>query len=162
MNKFLTFTYNLVKDTRCYIDAQIDNVKLRTIKGLSQGTSSLASLLIIFILVGTFVTVLSLAFVIWLGKVLGNYALSAFIVAGVLLLIIVILFLLRKQLFRDKFVSMYADVFFRKENKPLGLRDQEALDEAIIQTEARAKDCFSPKKDIGENILSIILRLLLK
>lgn len=161
MSSFLAFTYNVFKEARCYVDAQVDNLKLRTIKGLSKGTSSLASLLIIFILFGTFVTVLSAAFVLWIGKALNNYVLGAFIVAGVLLIVIMVLYLLRKRLFHNWFVPMYTDVFYKKENKPLGLRDQETLDDAIIQTEMRANDCFSTEH-ISEDLLTMLLRFLLK
>ena len=161
MSNFLAFTYNLVKDARSYVDARVDNLKLRSIKGLSEGTSSLASLLLIFIVLGAFVTVLSFALVLLLGELLNSYALGAFIMAGVLLLLLVILLLCRKRLFKDNFVAMYTDVFYKKEEKPLGLRDQETLDDAIIQTEMRAKDCFSAET-MSENMLSMLLRFLLK
>jgi len=161
MSNFLGFTYNLVNETRTYVDAQIDNVKLRSIKGLSEGTSSLASLLLIFNVIGAFVIVLSFALVLLIGELLHSYALGALLVACVLLLVVVVLLLCRKRLFKDKFVSMYADVFYQKENKPLGLKDQETLDEVIVQNDSRIKDCFSTKH-MSEDLLSLILRFLLK
>ena len=90
MSKFSAPADNLVSETRGYIDAQIDNVKLRTVKGLSQGTSAIASLLLIFIVANALVLALSFALVLWLGEVLDSYAGAAFIVAGILLLLLVV------------------------------------------------------------------------
>ena len=176
MNKFLAPADHLVDETRGYIDAQIDNVKLRSVKGLSQGTSAIAGLLLIFIFVGALVTALSFAVVLWLGEVLGSYAKAAFIMAGVLLIILVVLFLLRKRLFKDSFVSMYIDVFYQKGSKPLGLKGQEELDEAILQSETRIKkeetgisdaftqmkEFYSPKNLLSESLLTLALHLLSK
>ena len=174
MNKFLAPADHLVHETRGYIDAQIDNVKLRSVKGLSQGTSAIAGLLLIFIFIGALVTALSFAVVLWLGEVLHIYAKAAFIMAGVLLLVLVVLFLLRKHLFKNSFVSMYTDVFYQKENKPIGLKSQEGLDMAIHQAESRIKEeeegisyaftdmkeFYTPKNLLSESLLSLAARIL--
>ena len=117
-NKFTAPVDKLVHKTTGYVNAQIDNVKLRSVKGLSQGTSAVASLLLIFIIVGALVTTLSFAVVLWLGELMGSYALAAFIMSGVLVIALVVLILLRKKLFKSNFISMYTDVFFQKEEKP--------------------------------------------
>ena len=139
-NRFTAPVDRLVHETTGYVNAQIDNVKLRSVKGLSQGTSAVASLLVIFITVGALVTTLSFAIVLWLGELMGSYALAAFIMSGVLLIAIVMLVLLRKQLFKSSFISMYTDIFFQKESKPEGLKTMEGLDIAIWNAENRIKD----------------------
>ena len=139
-NKFTTPVDKLVHKTTGYVNAQIDNVKLRSVKGLSQGTSAVAGLLLIFIIAGVLVTTLSVAVVLWLGELMGSYAKAAFIMSGVLLLIIVVLILLRKKLFKSNFISMYTDIFFQKEAKPEGLETMEGLDIAIWNSETRVKD----------------------
>lgn len=139
-NRFTAPVDRLVHETTGYVNAQIDNVKLRSVKGLSQGTSAVAGLLVIFITVGALVTTLSFAIVLWLGELMGSYALAAFIMSGVLLLAIVVLVLLRKQLFKSSFISMYTDIFFQKESKPEGLKTMEGLDIAIWNAENRIKD----------------------
>lgn len=139
-NRFTAPVDRLVHETTGYVNAQIDNVKLRSVKGLSQGTSAVAGLLVIFITVGALVTTLSFAIVLWLGELMGSYALAAFIMSGVLLLAIVVLVLLRKQLFKSSFISMYTDIFFQKESKPEGLKTMEGLDIAIWNAETRIKD----------------------
>ncbi len=139
-NKFTAPVDKLVHETTGYVNAQIDNVKLRSVKGLSQGTSAVASLLLIFITVGALVTTLSFAVVLWLGELMGSYALAAFIMSGVLVIALVVLILLRKKLFKSNFISMYTDVFFQKEEKPEGLETMEGLDIAIWNAETRIKD----------------------
>lgn len=139
-NRFTAPVDRLVHETTGYVNAQIDNVKLRSVKGLSEGTSAVAGLLVIFITVGALVTTLSFAIVLWLGELMGSYALAAFIMSGVLLLAIVVLVLLRKQLFKSSFISMYTDIFFQKESKPEGLKTMEGLDIAIWNAENRIKD----------------------
>lgn len=139
-NRFTAPVDRLVHETTGYVNAQIDNVKLRSVKGLSQGTSAVASLLVIFIIVGAVVTTLSFAVVLWIGELMGSYALAAFIMAGVLLIALVVLILLRKQLFKSSFINMYTDIFFQKESKPEGLKTMEGLDIAIWNAETRIKD----------------------
>lgn len=139
-NKFTAPVDKLAHKTTGYVNAQIDNVKLRSVKGLSQGTSAVAGLLLIFITAGALVMVLSFAVVLWLGEMIGSYALAAFIMSGVLVIALVVLILLRKQLFKSNFISMYTDIFFPKEAKPKGLETMEGLDIAIWNAETRIQD----------------------
>lgn len=141
MSKLSAPADKLVRETTGYINAQFDDLKLRSIKGLSEGTSALAGLLLIFIMIGALVTAISFAFVLWIGELLNSYALGALIMAGILLLILVVLFLLRKSLFKDNFVTMYTNIFYQKEeSKPVGLKTQEGLDMAIWNAENRIKE----------------------
>ncbi len=139
-NRFTAPVDRLVQETTGYVNAQIDNVKLRSVKGLSQSTSAVAGLLVIFIAVGVLVTTLSFAVVLWLGELMGSYALAALIMSGVLLIAVAVLILLRKQLFKNSFISMYTDIFFQKESKPEFLKTMEVLDMAIWNAETRIKD----------------------
>lgn len=61
MSDFSAPADNLVREATGYLNAQLDNVKLRTVKGLSKGTSAIAKLLLIFIVAGALVTALSFA-----------------------------------------------------------------------------------------------------
>lgn len=139
-NRFTAPVDRLAHETTGYVNAQIDNVKLRSVKGLSQGTSAVAGLLVIFIVAGALVTILSFATVLWIGELIGSITIAAFIMAGVLLIFLVALLLLRKHLFKSSFINMYADIFFQKESKPKGLKTMEGLDMIIWNTETRIKD----------------------
>lgn len=149
-NRFTAPVDKLVHETTGYINAQIDNVKLHSVKGLSQGTSAVASLLVIFIIVGALVTILSFAVVMWIGELIGSYALAAFIMAGVLLVALVVLVLLRKKLFKSSFINLYTHIFFQKDSKPEGMKTLEGLDMAIWNTETRIKD---KEEDISDAFL---------
>lgn len=139
MSNFSIPADNLVQEVRGYVDAQIDNVKLRTVKGLSEGTSVISRLLLIFIILGAFVTALSFAVILLLGEIFGSYALAAFIMSGVLLIVILLLVALRHRIFKNSFISMYTDVICQRDTKPIGLNTVEDLDEAILRGESQIK-----------------------
>ena len=163
MSKFSAPVDKLVQETRCYLDAQLDNVKLRSVKGLSQGTAAITGLLLIFIVAGAMATVLFLALVLWLGELLDSYALAALITAAILLLILVVLFRLRGRIFRNSFVSMYTEVFYENEARPAHLDNMDNLDAAIARTESliqkekagishafsQAQEFYSPKRIVS-------------
>ena len=54
-----------------------------------------------------------------LGNWLGNYAIAAFIVAGVFALLTLILFLLKNKLFVNGFVRLFAKIFFEDKEEEL-------------------------------------------
>ena len=104
MSQFTEPIENLFQDSKLYFDKQLDNVKLRTVKGLSQSVSAIGRLLLIFAVASVCLLTLSFAFVMWLGELLDSYALGAFIVAGVLLVATVVLLLVREKLFKNSFI----------------------------------------------------------
>lgn len=140
MSDFSAPADNLVREATGYLNAQLDNVKLRTVKGLSKGTSAIAKLLLIFIVAGALVTALSFAIILLLGELIGSYAGAAFIVSGILLIAIVLLIALRNRIFKNSFIGMYTDVFYQDDTKPQGINSHEDLDEAIRKTETRIKE----------------------
>lgn len=162
----------LVNEVKGYTDAQIDCLKLRTAKGLAQGTSALVATLLIFILGSALVLVLSFGCVMWLGEILGSYAGAAFIVAGVLALAVAIIALAKKYLFKNSFVPMYVTAFF-PESK---VKDIEGLDMETMQATVRvykkeaditkaymkAKDYYTPSRLLGNELSGNIIPKLLK
>lgn len=140
MNRLKAPADRLVHETTGYVNAQIENVKLRSVKGLSQSTSTIAGLLLISAIASVLVMALSFAIILWLGERLGSYAQAAFIMSGVLLLVLVVLILLRKHLFKNSFVGMYTDIFYKEGSKPDALKTQEGLDMAIWNAESRIKE----------------------
>lgn len=165
---FLKPVENIVQEGRVYVDEQLENMKLRTVKGLSQGTSAITALLLIFAFVSILLLMLSFAFVLWLGELMDSYAQAAFIVAGVLLLILVVCILLRKQLFKNSFVGLYAGILNpkKKENTLAGLDNAiETSQEYIQEQEKRlqgslssAKDFYSPTHLLNEGLRQSGLR----
>lgn len=129
MNHFREPVDQLVQDGKKYVEKQLDSVKLRSIKGLSQGFSTVASLLLIFILGSVFALALSFALVMWLGELMGSYVVAAFIVSGVLLVALVTCILLRGKLFKNTFVGAFRDVL--DPDQPLKEETLEGVDAAL-------------------------------
>lgn len=130
MNNFTEPLNNLVKDGEQYVNTQMDSLKLHSIKGLSLGLSTVAALLLIFILGSVLLLALSFALVMWLGQLLGSYVLSAFIVAGVLLIALVVCLLLKDRLFKNTFVGPLRDSL--NPSTPLKEDTIEAVDAALM------------------------------
>lgn len=164
MSKFTEPAQHIVQGAGGYLDAQLDNIKLRTVKGLSKGTGALAGLLLISALVSVFLLALSFALVMWLGEVLESYALAGAIVAGGLFVILLVFILLRKRMFKNSFIGMYEDVLFEQPDK--NLNTQEKLDAAILRSEDRvkeqqalvsdrllqAKEYYTPKRMVNQGL----------
>ena len=137
MNKsyFTRPVENLAGEARGYVDAQLENLKLRSVKALSAGTGKIFWYVLLFILAGALLMTLSFAFVLWLGEAMGSYAAAAFIVAGALAVLLLIMFLLRKVLFRGSLVSTYVNTFFPKGEENISSYNE--LETALLRNEAK-------------------------
>ena len=126
----------LIQSTRGYVDAQLDKVRLDAVKGFSSGTSALAVILLILFVAGALLSAFSFAGILFLGELMGSYALAALSVAGALLLILLLLVLLREKLLRGCFVSLFAKLFFSDKDGEK-LTGWNKLEKASTQTQAR-------------------------
>ncbi len=169
----------LSQDAKGYIDESFDNLKLQASKGLSQVTGTLAGLAVILLVLGALLMVLAFAGGLLLGEILNSYALAAFIIAGVLLLLLIILYLCRGVLFRNSFVKIYTDIFSPEEAKAYPIASQKELDAALARSKNRiqkredsltagvenVRTFYSPKHlltmGLRQDVLPIISRLLL-
>lgn len=98
-----------------YIDLKVDEIKLKTVEGLSVGMARFLSLtLLTAVLIITLILV-SFALILLFGKMISNYALAAVIVASVYIVLSIILFSRRKKMFVDGFVRMFSSIFFDDE-----------------------------------------------
>ena len=162
MSQFTEPVEKLVQDSKLYLDRQLEGFQLRIVKGLSEATRDLGVLLVVFTVAGIFLLTLSFAFVMWIGEMLGSYAAGAFIVAGVLFLLTVILILLRGRLFKNTFVSLYTGIITPERKEA----DAESLDKAIGQVEEdirvqeqaiqhklnQAREFYKPKRLVNEGL----------
>lgn len=123
---------NLANDALGYAGAQLDNLKLRSVKALSSGTGTIFWFAIVLILVSILLLVLSFAFVIWIGEKMGSYAAAAFIVSGALAVLLVLVLLLRRVLFKGTFLSTFSKAFFPKAER---IRNNHELEKAILRNE---------------------------
>jgi len=115
MSDFTRPVEELGKEAAEYADLRITDLKLKTAKGLSLTLSKLLYMLLVLFVVSVILTSLAIGGVFWIGELVGSYAGGALIVCGFFLLVLGILILLRKRMFRDTFVPLFAKIFFEED-----------------------------------------------
>ena len=99
-----------------YLSVRTDDFKKNIVTGLSVGFSRMLAVLVISFLLLIVLGIFAYAFILLLGEAVGSMAGAAFIVGGVYLMAVVILFLLRKKLFRRMFSNLFSGII--KEESP--------------------------------------------
>lgn len=112
MGNFTRPVEELGKEASEYIDLRIDDLKLTTAKGLSMTLSKLLYMLLVLFVVSIIFISIAIGGVMWIGEMIGSYAGGAAIVAAFFLLLLGVLVLMRKRLFRDTFVPLLINLFF--------------------------------------------------
>jgi len=115
MGEFTKPMEDLGKNAREYVDMRVDDLKLRTVKGLSLALNQLLSM--ILVLFSGFVVLLAVAFgiILLLGQAIGSYAGGALIVAVVFAIVTFILWKQRGKLFLNSFVKLFVGLFFESD-----------------------------------------------
>ena len=93
-----------------YLSVRTDDFKKNIVTGLSVGFSRMLAVLVISFLLLIVLGIFAYAFILLLGEAVGSMTGAAFIVGGVYLLAVVILFLLRKKLFRRMFTNLFSGI----------------------------------------------------
>lgn len=104
----------LLGEAQAYVDLRMDELKLKTTRGLSMALGQTLAYLLIFVVLTLLLGLLGLALVQWLNGLLG-VPWGTLIVAGVFLIILVVLLLNRQRLFRNLFVKLFIDIFYDTE-----------------------------------------------
>ena len=112
MSEFLEPLSDLSQTAKEYIDLRVDEVKLKTAKGLSVSIGRILSYMVLLLVAANLLLVLSFAAVLFLGDALKSYGMAALIVSAALAVILFVLFLLRNKLFRGGFVKLFVKLFF--------------------------------------------------
>ncbi len=100
---------------RRYMDMRLDELKLKTVDGLSVGVSRVLSLMVILMLGAIVLASFAFGTVLLLGNLIGSWAAAAFIIGGVFLIAIVVILFVWKKLFTDIFVKLFIDIFYGNE-----------------------------------------------
>lgn len=139
-------------NTRDYIDLRIEQLKLKGTDTASQALGTLLAWILIIAIALMVLTVLAFGGILLLGKALGNYALGAFIVGGGLLLVLLVLWICRKKMFRGTFIRLLSD--------ERDVRELERAQElnAVRLMDAESSD-WSSASSLGLRALRILLRL---
>ena len=112
MGEFTKPLEDLSGSVREYVDLKVDEVKLRTAKGLSISVSKVLGMMMIIGLASVVVLALSFGLILLLGELVNSYALGALIVAGVLAVVLIILVVRRDKMFKNSFVRLFVKLFF--------------------------------------------------
>ena len=139
-------------NTKNYVDLRIEQLKLKGSDSASKILAAVLAWVLIIAVALLLLTVLVFACILLLGKVLDNYALGAFIVCGALLLVLLVLWLCRKKMFRDELAHNLS-----------GKKNYEDLVRSEELVEARLEDNgtdYLGWGNVGLRAVHILMRLL--
>ena len=94
---------------------RLDELKLKTVDGLSVGVSRVLSLMVILMLGAIVLASFAFGTVLLLGDLIGSWAAAAFIIGGVFLIALLVILFVWKKLFTDIFVKLFIDIFYGNE-----------------------------------------------
>lgn len=105
----------LEDDIRKYLDIRLEELKLRTVDGLSAGVSRVLSMMVVLMLGAIVLAAFAFGTVLLLGDLIGSWAAAAFIIGGVFLIVLGVLLLSWRSLFVDIFVKLFIGIFYGNE-----------------------------------------------
>ena len=116
MTPFTQPAEDLSRKAKEYIDLRLDDVKLRTAKGLSITASKLVAFFLIIGVATSLLLALSFGLILLIGELTGSYAWSAIGVAVLEGIGLWILIARRDHLFKDTFVPLFINLFFNDDD----------------------------------------------
>lgn len=115
--KFAKPAEDLTRSAAEYIDLKIDELKLRTAKGLSVTINKVLVAILLLSIANIVLLAAAFGIVLLLGELTGSYTVGALSVAGFFLLVLIILYIFRNKLFLNSFVKLFVGLFFEDDNK---------------------------------------------
>ena len=83
MGEFTRPVEELGKSAKAYADLRFEDIKLRLVKSLSYSLGRLLSMVVLLFVCSIVFLALAIGLILIIGKAIDNYAVGAFIVAGV-------------------------------------------------------------------------------
>ena len=102
-------------DIRKYLDLRLNDLKLRTVDGLSVGVGRILSLMLVIMLGAIVLAAFAFGTVLLLGDLIGSWAGAAFIIGGFFLIILGVILLFWRKMFVNTFVRLFIGIFYEKE-----------------------------------------------
>lgn len=93
-----------------YLGMRTDDFKKSIISGLSVGFSRTLSVLVMVMLLMIVLAVFAVGFIMLLGDAIGSWSGAAFIVGGIYLMALMVVFLMRKRLFLGMFTNLFTGI----------------------------------------------------
>ena len=92
-----------------YLGMRTDDFKKNLITGLSVGLSRTLAVLVMVMFLMIVLAIFAVGFIMLLGDAIGSWSGAAFIIGGVYLIGLAVLFFLRKRLFLGMFYLIYPE-----------------------------------------------------
>jgi hypothetical protein len=99
-------------DIRNYLDLRLNDLRLKTIDGLSIGVSRVLSMMLVIMLGAIVLAAFAFGTVLLLGDLIGSWAGAAFIIGSLLLIVLALLLIYWKRLFVNIFVKLFISIFY--------------------------------------------------
>ena len=93
-----------------YLGERTDDFKKNIISGLSVGFSRTLTVLVIVMFLLIVLTIFAVGFIILLGDAIGSWSGAAFIVGGIYLVALAVIFFMRKRLFLGMFTNLFTGI----------------------------------------------------
>ena len=93
-----------------YLSLRTDDLKKNVVSGLSVGFSRVLTTLVLLMFLLLVLAVFAVAFIMLLGEAIGSWSGAAFIVGGVYLFALAVLFCVRKKLFLNMFTNLFTGI----------------------------------------------------
>lgn len=93
-----------------YLSLRTDDLKKNVVSGLSVGFSRVLTTLVLLMFLLLVLAVFAVAFIMLLGDAIGSLSGAAFIVGGVYLSALAVLFCVRKKLFLNMFTNIFTGI----------------------------------------------------
>ncbi len=93
-----------------YLTLRTDDFRKRMVSGLSEGFSRVLAMIVVVMLLMIAIALFAFGAVAMIGDLIGSWGLAAFMVGGVCLIGVLILFMLRKKLFSRMFSNVFSEL----------------------------------------------------
>ena len=100
---------------RNYLDLRLNELRLKAIDGLSVGVSRVLSMMLVVMLGAIALAAFAFGITLLLGNLIGSLAGAAFIIGGILLIILAMLLIYWKRLFVNIFVKLFIGIFYEND-----------------------------------------------
>ena len=105
---------DLASEAKSYADLRVNELKLKATNGLSLALGQVLSMLLIIAVLVIVLGLLAFALLQWLNAAIGA-PWGTLIICGVFVIVLAVLILFRKKMFRGMFVKLFIDVFYDPE-----------------------------------------------